>query len=106
MIFSVTTLIQHLSQFMVLSLGDVINTGTPQGVALSGRFPYLRAGDFMELEIDGLGRQRQELTTAQVWAVVRARPKLRRPAWSAAPTSGCVQPRQGPDRFWRPRPAP
>jgi 2-keto-4-pentenoate hydratase/2-oxohepta-3-ene-1,7-dioic acid hydratase in catechol pathway len=50
---------------MVLSPGDVINTGTPQGVALSGRFPYLRAGDFMELEIDGLGRQRQELTTAQ-----------------------------------------
>ena len=37
----------------------------PQGVALSGRFPYLKAGDFMELEIDGLGRQRQELTTAQ-----------------------------------------
>src|SRR5665647_3038781 len=65
MIFTVTTLIQHLSQFMVLSPGDVINTGTPQGVALSGRFPYLRAGDFMELEIDGLGRQRQELTTAQ-----------------------------------------
>jgi len=65
MIFTVTTLIQHLSQFMVLSPGDVINTGTPQGVALSGRFPYLKAGDFMELEIDGLGRQRQELTTAQ-----------------------------------------
>ena len=65
MIFTVTVLIQHLSQFMVLSPGDVINTGTPQGVALSGRFPYLRAGDVMELEIDGLGRQRQELTTAR-----------------------------------------
>jgi len=65
MIFTVATLIQHLSQFMVLSPGDVINTGTPQGVALSGRFPYLRAGDYMELEIHGLGRQRQELTTAQ-----------------------------------------
>jgi len=65
MIFSVGTLIQHLSQFMVLSPGDVINTGTPQGVALSGRFPYLRAGDFMELEIDGLGRQRQHLAVAQ-----------------------------------------
>ena len=65
MIFTVATLIQHLSQFMVLSPGDVINTGTPQGVALSGRFPYLRAGDVMELEIGGLGRQRQELITAQ-----------------------------------------
>jgi 2,4-diketo-3-deoxy-L-fuconate hydrolase len=65
MIFTVAFLIQHLSQFMVLSPGDVINTGTPQGVALSGRFPYLRAGDVMELEIDGLGRQRQRLTTAQ-----------------------------------------
>ena len=64
MIFTVSTLIQHLSQFKVLSPGDVINTGTPQGVALSGHFPYLRAGDFMELEIDGLGRQRQVLTTA------------------------------------------
>jgi 2,4-diketo-3-deoxy-L-fuconate hydrolase len=65
MIFTAATLIRHPSQFMVLSPGDVINTGTPQGVALSGRFPYLRAGDYMELEIGGLGRQRQELTTAQ-----------------------------------------
>jgi len=65
MIFTVGALIQHLSQFMVLSPGDVINTGTPQGVALSGRFPYLRAGDVMELEIGGLGHQRQELITAQ-----------------------------------------
>lgn len=65
MIFTVAFLIHHLSQFMVLSPGDVINTGTPQGVALSGRFPYLKVGDVMELEIDGLGRQRQQLTTAQ-----------------------------------------
>ena len=65
MIFSVATLIQHLSQFMVLSPGDVVNTGTPQGVALSGRFPYLRAGDFMELAIEGLGRQRQALVSAR-----------------------------------------
>jgi 2,4-diketo-3-deoxy-L-fuconate hydrolase len=65
MIFTVAVLIQHLSQFMVLSPGDVINTGTPQGVALSGRFPYLRAGDVMELGIDGLGSQRQQLITAQ-----------------------------------------
>ena len=41
---------------MVLEPGDVINIGTPQGVALSGRFPYVRAGDVVECEIEGLGR--------------------------------------------------
>jgi 2-keto-4-pentenoate hydratase/2-oxohepta-3-ene-1,7-dioic acid hydratase in catechol pathway len=62
MIFGVYHLIWYLSQFMVLEPGDVINTGTPAGVAL-GRpgTPYLRAGDILELEIDGLGRQRQRL---------------------------------------------
>ena len=53
----------HLSgtsrQFLTLDPGDLINTGTPEGVALSGRFPYLAAGDVVELEIDRLGRQRQ-----------------------------------------------
>jgi len=58
MIFDVAYLIWHLSQFTVLDPGDLISTGTPQGVALSGRFPYLRAGDVVEMEIDGLGRQR------------------------------------------------
>ena len=58
MIFDVGFLIWHLSQFTVLEPGDLINTGTPEGVALSGRFPYLRAGDVVEMEIDGLGRQR------------------------------------------------
>ena len=48
----------------MLEPGDVINTGTPQGVALSGRFPYLRAGDVMTIEIDGLGRQEQRLISA------------------------------------------
>jgi 2,4-didehydro-3-deoxy-L-rhamnonate hydrolase len=66
MIFSVAYLIWHLSQFLVLDPGDVINTGTPQGVALSGRFPYLVAGDRVEVEIDGLGRQRQSLVEAKV----------------------------------------
>lgn len=64
MVFSVAQIIHHLSQYMVLSPGDVINTGTPEGVALSGRFPYLAVGDVMEVEIDGLGRQRQNLITA------------------------------------------
>lgn len=59
MIFPVLQIVQELSQFMVLEPGDVINTGTPQGVALSGRFPYLQDGDEMTIEIDGLGRQHQ-----------------------------------------------
>ncbi|MFJ1842459.1 MULTISPECIES: fumarylacetoacetate hydrolase family protein [unclassified Streptomyces] len=58
MIFSVAHLVHHLSQYLVLEPGDVINTGTPQGVALSGRFPYLEPDDVMEVEISGLGRQR------------------------------------------------
>ncbi|GAA1288209.1 2-hydroxyhepta-2,4-diene-1,7-dioate isomerase [Planotetraspora silvatica] len=65
MIFNVAYLVWHLSQFMVLNPGDVINTGTPAGVALgSPGLPYLRAGDVVELEIDGLGRQRQNFKAA------------------------------------------
>ncbi|MGW4245170.1 fumarylacetoacetate hydrolase family protein [Nocardia sp. NPDC004722] len=51
-------LLRHLSQYAVLEPGDVINTGAPEGVALSGRFPYLAAGDVIELEIEGIGRIR------------------------------------------------
>lgn len=58
MVFTVAALVHHLSQYMVLSPGDVINTGTPQGVALSGRFPYLAEGDVVEMGIEGLGSQR------------------------------------------------
>lgn len=61
LIFDVAQIVYELSQYMVLEPGDLINTGTPQGVALSGRFPYLAPGDVMELEIDGLGRQRQAI---------------------------------------------
>jgi 2,4-diketo-3-deoxy-L-fuconate hydrolase len=61
LVFDVPTLIHHLSQFTVLEPGDVINTGTPQGVAMSGRFPYLEVGDVVEMEIDGLGHQRQTI---------------------------------------------
>jgi len=64
MIFPVAELIYRLSQVTVLDPGDVVNTGTPEGVALSGRFPYLAAGDVIELEIDGLGRQRQRVGQA------------------------------------------
>jgi 2,4-didehydro-3-deoxy-L-rhamnonate hydrolase len=61
MIFDVEYLVWHLSQFMALEPGDVVLTGTPEGVALSGRFPYLQPGDVVELEIEGLGRQRHEM---------------------------------------------
>jgi 2-keto-4-pentenoate hydratase/2-oxohepta-3-ene-1,7-dioic acid hydratase in catechol pathway len=60
MVFNVGYLIWYLSQFLVLRPGDVINTGTPAGVALGlADHPYLSPGDVVELEIDGLGRQRQ-----------------------------------------------
>ena len=64
MIFTVAALIRDLSQYMTLSPGDIVNTGTPEGVALSGRFPYLAPGDTMELEIQGLGKQKQSLGKA------------------------------------------
>lgn len=66
MVFGVNHVIWYLSQFMVLYPGDIVNTGTPAGVALGqpDPKPYLRAGDVVTLEIDGLGRARQELTQA------------------------------------------
>ena len=65
-IFPVAEVVRYLSQFMTLYPGDVINTGTPAGVALGhpDPKPYLRAGDVVELEIDGLGRQRQVFKSA------------------------------------------
>ncbi|WP_353942788.1 fumarylacetoacetate hydrolase family protein [Streptomyces sp. HUAS MG91] len=65
-IFSVAEVVRYVSQFMTLYPGDVINTGTPAGVAMGQPEPkpYLRAGDVVELEIGGLGRQRQELKPA------------------------------------------
>ncbi|WP_341935971.1 fumarylacetoacetate hydrolase family protein [Microbacterium sp. LWO14-1.2] len=66
MVFPVLELVRDLSQYMVLEPGDVVNTGTPEGVALSGRFPYLAEGDEMVIEIEGLGRQRQRVERARV----------------------------------------
>ncbi|MGW6027807.1 fumarylacetoacetate hydrolase family protein [Streptomyces sp. NPDC055099] len=65
-IFPVAEVVRYVSQFMTLYPGDVINTGTPAGVAMGQPEPkpYLRAGDVVELEIEGLGRQRQELKQA------------------------------------------
>ena len=61
MIFPVAELVRYVSQFMVLRPWDGINTGTPQGVALGqpDPKPYLREGEVVELEIQGLGKQRQ-----------------------------------------------
>ena len=64
LIFGIDRIVHELSQVLVLEPGDLILTGTPEGVALSGRFPYLTAGDLVELEIEGLGRQRQLVVSA------------------------------------------
>lgn len=68
MIFDVNYLVWHLSQYMELEPGDLLLTGTPQGVALSGRFPYLKVGDLVETEITGLGKQRQRVTETNLSA--------------------------------------
>ncbi|MGO4535012.1 fumarylacetoacetate hydrolase family protein [Leifsonia sp. 2MCAF36] len=65
LIFDVETIVWSLSQYLTLEPGDLVLTGTPQGVALSGRFPYLVAGDVCEIDIEGLGHQRQ---TFVAWA--------------------------------------
>ncbi|KIO78076.1 ureidoglycolate lyase [Pedobacter lusitanus] len=61
-IFSIPFVISYVSQFMTLLPGDVISTGTPAGVGLGFNPPvYLKAGDVVELGIDGLGISRQEV---------------------------------------------
>jgi 2,4-didehydro-3-deoxy-L-rhamnonate hydrolase len=60
LIFKVPFLVSYISQFMTLLPGDVISTGTPAGVGLGFKPPiYLKAGDVVELGIDGLGTQKQ-----------------------------------------------
>jgi 2-keto-4-pentenoate hydratase/2-oxohepta-3-ene-1,7-dioic acid hydratase in catechol pathway len=62
MIRSPLYLVWYISQFMALEPGDVINTGTPSGVALGEAEPrWLREGDVVELSITGLGTQRQRV---------------------------------------------
>lgn len=64
-IFGVGEVLAYLSRFMTLYPGDLVNTGTPAGVAmgLPGQ-PYLRDGDVVELAIEGLGSQRQTFRDA------------------------------------------
>ncbi len=60
-IFNIPQVISYLSNFMSLMPGDVISTGTPEGVGLGFDPPrYLKPGDVMELGIEGLGESRQE----------------------------------------------
>ena len=62
MIFTVAEIIEHLSHLFTLHPGDVISTGTPPGVGMGMKPPtYLKVGDVMELDIEGLGHQRQEV---------------------------------------------
>jgi len=65
MAFGVFHLVSYVSQFMTLLPGDVISTGTPPGVGLGFDPPiYLKAGDVVELGVDGLGRQRQQVAAS------------------------------------------
>ena len=60
MVFKIPFLIHYLSRFMSLAPGDIISTGTPPGVGTGLKPPrFLKKGDAVELEISGLGRQRQ-----------------------------------------------
>ncbi|MBL8561686.1 MAG: fumarylacetoacetate hydrolase family protein [Gemmobacter sp.] len=60
MVYQVPFLISYLSQFFTLHPGDIITTGTPPGVGMGQKPPrYLKAGDVVELGIEGLGVQRQ-----------------------------------------------
>lgn len=64
MIFGVAELLSHLSHFMTLLPGDIVSTGTPAGVAMGQNPPpYLRAGDVVELGIEGLGSARQAVVS-------------------------------------------
>ncbi|MET0210808.1 MAG: fumarylacetoacetate hydrolase family protein, partial [Burkholderiaceae bacterium] len=63
MVFSVAKLVSYVSRCMTLLPGDVIATGTPPGVGMGIKptSQFLKAGDVVELGIDGLGRQRQRV---------------------------------------------
>lgn len=72
MIFDVPTLVSYVSQFMTLLPGDIISTGTPAGVALGMKPPpYLKAGDIVELGIEGLGESRQSVVAWEPVTVSR-----------------------------------
>ena len=66
MIFSVAHIVAHVSQFITLHPGDLILTGTPPGVGGGQKPPcFLKAGDIVTAEIEGLGDMRQEVVAYQ-----------------------------------------
>lgn len=66
MIFKIPEIVSYLSQFMTLSAGDIISTGTPPGVGLGQNPPvYLKAGQVIHLGIEGLGEQTQTVIEAK-----------------------------------------
>src|SRR5271169_646010 len=66
LIFGIEHIVSYCSQFMTLNPGDVIPTGTPQGVAMGFKPPkFLRAGDRMRIAIEGLGEQNNRLVAYQ-----------------------------------------
>jgi len=72
MIFGVAHLVSYLSRYMTLLPGDILTTGTPEGVGLGMKPPlYLKPGDIVTLGIEGLGEQRQE---AIAWEQVQQKP--------------------------------
>ncbi len=72
MVFNPCFLIHYISQFMVLEAGDLITTGTPPGVGAAMQPPqFLKPGDQVELEIDGLGVIRQNCVAAESFAPFR-----------------------------------
>ncbi|MEQ9413936.1 MAG: fumarylacetoacetate hydrolase family protein, partial [Cyclobacteriaceae bacterium] len=67
MIFSVAELISYTSSMITLLPGDVLITGTPSGVGTGMKPPrYLKAGEVVELGIEGLGEQKQTVTSYQL----------------------------------------
>lgn len=70
MIFKIPEIISRISHFVTLEPGDVIGTGTPKGTSF-GTQRYLKAGDVMECEIEGIGRLRNPIQTEE--AVYRPR---------------------------------
>lgn len=65
MIHGIPALIERWS-WQTLEPGDVIATGTPAGVALGGKFPYLKVGDVMVASIEGIGELRNEIVAEAV----------------------------------------
>ena len=64
MIFDLATLLSYVTEFMTLLPGDIISTGTPAGVGLGMKPPqYLKAGDVVDLGIEGLGQSQQQVVS-------------------------------------------